>query len=64
MKKTQFALSMILPVMTLTATLFFASQPTLAQSASGSSSTTTSQEQPMQPDTQSAAFEKAFSGRS
>jgi hypothetical protein len=67
MKKTQLAWSMMwsmmLPVMALAATLYFASQPALAQSASGSSSTTSFQEQPMQPDNQSAAAEKTFSGK-
>jgi high-affinity Fe2+/Pb2+ permease len=68
MKKTQFALSMMLPVMALTAALCFASQPTLAQSAPDSSRNTTTQQQPMQPDNQNAAntntaSEKTFSGK-
>jgi len=66
MKKTQFALSMMLPVMALTAALCFASQPMLAQSAPESSGNTTTQQQPMQPDDQNAvntASEKTFSGK-
>jgi len=66
MKKTQFALSMMLPVMALTAALCFLSQPTLAQSAPDSSGNTTTQQQPMQPDDQNAvntASEKTFSGK-
>jgi len=68
MKKTQFALSMMLPVMALAAALCFASQPTLAQSAPDSSRNTTTQQQPMQPDNQNAAntntaSEKTFSGK-
>ena len=66
MKKTQFALSMLLPVMALTAALCFLSQPTLAQSAPDSSGNTTTQQQPMQPDDQNAvntASEKTFSGK-
>jgi Protein of unknown function (DUF5818) len=53
MKKIQFVLSMMLPVMALTVALCFASQPTLAQS-SGSSPDATAQQQPMQPDNQNA----------
>ncbi|HEX7423419.1 MAG TPA: DUF5818 domain-containing protein [Terriglobales bacterium] len=66
MKKIQFALSTTLPVMALTAALCFASQPTLAQSASDSSRNTTTQQQPVQPDTQNpanTASEKTFSGK-
>ncbi|HMB83457.1 MAG TPA: DUF5818 domain-containing protein [Terriglobales bacterium] len=66
MKKIQFALSTMLPVMALTAALCFASQPTLAQSASDSSRNTTTQQQPTQPDTQNpatTASEKTFSGK-
>jgi hypothetical protein len=64
MKKIQFALSMMLPVMALTVALCLASQPTLAQSSSGSSPNATSQQQPMQPDTQTAASEpKTFTGK-
>jgi high-affinity Fe2+/Pb2+ permease len=69
MKKIQFALSTMLPVMALTAALCFASQPTLAQSAPDSSRNTTTQQQPMQPDNQNAAnaanaaSEKTFSGK-
>ncbi|MFI5095861.1 MAG: DUF5818 domain-containing protein [Candidatus Acidiferrales bacterium] len=66
MKKTQFALSMMLPVMALTAALCFASQSTLAQSAPDSSRNTTTQQQPTQPDDQNAAntaSEKTFSGK-
>ena len=66
MKKTQFALSMMLPVMALTAALCFLSHPMLAQSAPDSSGNTTTQQQPMQPDDQNAvntASEKTFSGK-
>src|SRR6202158_1107945 len=62
MKKIQFAL----PVMALTAALCWASQPTLAQSASDPSRNPTTQQQPMQPDDQNpanAASEKTFSGK-
>ncbi len=63
MKKARFALSMMLSVMALTAALFFASQPALAQSASGSNPT--AQQQPTQPDqnTENATAEQTFSGR-
>jgi hypothetical protein len=64
MKKTQFALSTMLPVMALTAALCFTSQSTLAQSAPDSSRKT--QQQPMQPDDRNAAnaaSEKTFSGK-
>jgi hypothetical protein len=68
MKKIQFALSTMLPVMALTAALCLASQPTLAQSASAPSRNPTTQQQPMQPDDQQAAnanadSEKIFSGK-
>ncbi|HMD15107.1 MAG TPA: DUF5818 domain-containing protein [Terriglobales bacterium] len=66
MKKTQFALSMMLPVMALTAALCFASQPMFAQSTHDSSRNTTTQQQPMQPDDQNAANAasmKTFSGK-
>ena len=66
MKKIQFALSMMLPVMALTAALCLASQPTLAQSASDPSRKPTTQQQPMQPDDQNAAntaSEKTFKGK-
>jgi hypothetical protein len=66
MKKIQFALSMTLPVMVLTAALCLASQPTLAQSASDSSRTPSTQHQPMPPDNRypaNAASEKTFSGK-
>lgn len=66
MKKTQFALSTMLPVMALTAALCFTSQSTLAQSAPDSSRNPTTQQQPMQPDDQNAAnaaSEKTFSGK-
>ena len=65
MKKIQFALSMMLPVMALTVALCFASQPTLAQSSSGSSPNATSQQQPM-PDSQNqtaASESKTFTGK-
>ena len=63
MKKIQFALSIMLPVMALAAVLCFATQPVLAQSSSGSSPNATTQQQPMQPDSQTAASEKSFSGK-
>jgi hypothetical protein len=61
MKKIQFALCMMLPVMVLTAGLCLASQPTLAQRRMP-----TTQQQPMPPDDQAranAASEKTFSGK-
>jgi len=64
MKKIQFALSMMLPVMALTVALCFASQPTLAQSSTSSPNATT-QQQPMQPENQNAVStpsEKTFNG--
>ena len=66
MKKIQFALSTMLPVMALTAALCLASQPTLAQSASDPSRNPTTQQQPMQPDDQIAAntsSAKTFNGK-
>lgn len=66
MKKTQFALSMMLPVMALTVALCFASQPMFAQSTHDASRNTTTQQQPMQPDDQNtanAASMKTFSGK-
>jgi hypothetical protein len=65
-KKIQFALSTMLPVMALTAALCLASQPTLAQSASDPSRNPTTQQQPMHPDDQtpaSASSEKTFNGK-
>jgi Protein of unknown function (DUF5818) len=66
MKKIQFALSMMLPVMALSVALCFATQPTLAQSSSSSSpDATAQQQQPMQPDNQNAVgtpSEKTFNG--
>ena len=63
MKKIQFALS----TMALAVALCFASQPTLAQSASDSARNPTAQQQPMQPDNQTtavnAASEKMFKGK-
>ncbi len=66
MKKIQFVLSTMLLVMALTVALSFASQPTLAQSASDSSRNPIVQQPPMQPDDQNvanAASEKTFSGK-
>jgi hypothetical protein len=63
MKKIQFALSVMLPVVALTAALCVASQPMLAQSAPDSSRDATAQQQPMQPDDQTAASVKTFSGK-
>jgi len=60
MKKTQFALSMMLPVMALTVALCFARQPLLAQSTNENA---TAQQQPMQPDDQNMASMKTFSGK-
>jgi hypothetical protein len=54
MKKIQFVLSMMLPLMALTVALCFRSQPALAQSSSGSSPDATAQQQPMEPDNQNA----------
>jgi Protein of unknown function (DUF5818) len=66
MKKIQFALSMMLPVMALSVALCFATQPALAQSSSSSSpDATAQQQQPMQPDNQNAVgtpSEKTFNG--
>jgi Protein of unknown function (DUF5818) len=66
MKRIQFALSMMLPVMALSVALCFATQPTLAQSSSSSSpDATAQQQQPMQPDNQNAVgtpSEKTFNG--
>lgn len=64
MTKGRFGLSMVLPVMALTAALCFASQPAFAQSTQGSDPT--AQHQPMPPDDQNsanAASEKTFSGK-
>jgi hypothetical protein len=64
MKKGRFGLSMVLPVMALTAGLCFASQPAFAQSTQGSHPT--AQQQPMPPDDQgpaNAASQKTFSGK-
>jgi hypothetical protein len=64
MKKARFGLSMMLPVMALTAGLCFASQPTFAQSTQTSGPT--AQQRPMQPGDQmpaNAAAEKTFSGK-
>jgi hypothetical protein len=63
MKKTQFALSMMLSAMALTAALCFASQPMFAQSAPDSSRDTVTQQQPMQLDDQNAAAVTTFSGK-
>jgi len=63
MKKTQFALSMMLSVMALTATLCFASQPMFAQSAPDSSRDKVTQQQPMQLHDQNAAAVTTFSGK-
>jgi len=62
MKKIQFALSIMLPVMALTAALCFAIQPMFAQSAQDSSQNATTQQQPTQPDDQDAAV-TTFSGK-
>jgi hypothetical protein len=66
MRKIQFALTMMLPVMGLTAALCLASQPALAQSASDPSRNPATQHQPMPPDNQypaNAASAKTFSGK-
>jgi hypothetical protein len=64
MKKVRFGLSLMLPVMALTAALCLRSQAAFAQSPQ--TSDPTAQQQPMQPDDQNqanAAGEKAFSGK-
>jgi Protein of unknown function (DUF5818) len=63
MKKTQFVLSTMLPVLALTAALCFTGQPTLAQNAPDSSRNSAAQQQPMQPDDQNTASVKTFSGK-
>ncbi len=63
MKKIQFAFSTMLPVMALTAALCFTSQSTFAQSTNDSSRNPTTQQQPMQPDDQTASSVKTFSGK-
>ena len=63
MKKTQFALSTMLPGMALNAVLCFASQSTLAQSAYDSSRNATTQQQPTQADDQNASSVNTFSGK-
>ncbi len=63
MKKSPFALSLILPLTALAAALCFASQLTFAQSNSGSSRNPTTQQQPMQPDDQNSAPVNTFSGK-
>jgi hypothetical protein len=68
MKKIKFALSTILPAITLTAALCLASQSLYAQSAPDPSCNTTTrntttQEQPLQPDDQNAASLKTFNGK-
>jgi len=63
MKKKQFVLSTMLPVLALTAALCFTGQKTLAQNAPGSSSNSAAQQQPMQPDDQNTASVKTFSGK-
>jgi hypothetical protein len=63
MKKTQFALSMMLPVMALTVALCFASQPMFAQGTPDPSRDPSTQQQPMQPDDQNAASAKTFTGK-
>lgn len=65
MKKVECALSTLLPIMALTAVLYFTSQPILAQSSPDSSRNTASQQQPM-PDDQNMAnvpSAKTFSGK-
>jgi hypothetical protein len=63
MKKIQFALSEVMPVMALSAALCFAIQPIFARSAQDSSQNATTQQQPMQPDDQDAAAVTTFSGK-
>ena len=63
MKKVEFALSTVLPIMALTAVLYFTSQPILAQSSDSSRNAAT-QQQPV-PNDQSMAnaqSEKTFNG--
>ena len=59
MKKAQFALSRMLPVMAFSVALCFTSQPLWAQSMHSP----TAQQQPMPPDDQNAASVKTFSGK-
>jgi hypothetical protein len=64
MHKARLGLSMMLPVMALTAVLCFQGQPAFAQPTQ--SSDPSAQQQPMQPDNQNqatAASEKTFSGK-
>jgi hypothetical protein len=63
MKKTQFALSTILPAMALITALSFTSPQAFAQSSNDSMQNPTSQQQPMQPDDQNATSVKTFSGK-
>ena len=63
MKKIQFVLSTVLPVLALTAALCFTGLPTLAQNAPNSTRDQADQQQGMQPDDQSASSVKTFSGK-
>jgi hypothetical protein len=63
MKKMQFALSTMLPVLALIAALCVASQPVFAQSTYDSSRNPTTQQQPMQPDDPNMVAVKTFSGK-
>ncbi len=63
MKKSQFALSMMLPAIALTTVLCFASRSLFAQGSPESSRDTTMQQQPMQPDDQNAAAVTTYSGK-
>jgi hypothetical protein len=63
MKRTQFALSTLLPAMALVSALCFTIQPAFAQSTNDASRNSTSQQQPMQPDDQTATSVKTFSGK-
>jgi len=66
MKKIQFALSTLLPVVALTIASCVAGQPAFAQSTYDSSRNATAQQQPMQTDDPTPAdahAEKTFSGK-
>jgi Protein of unknown function (DUF5818) len=61
MKRTQFALSMTVPLMALSVALCFTSQSMFAQGDSSRNPAT--QQERMQPDNQDAAAVKTFSGK-
>lgn len=63
MKRTQFMLSMMLPVIALTTALCFTNQPAHAQDHPNSLRYTPAQQQPVQPDDQNTATVKTFNGK-